>query len=275
MAIIGLVGLGLIGGSLGLDFRSSGHQVLGVSRQQSTCERALVKGVVDKASQDLALLKDCEVVFICTPIPLILSTLEKLQKVLSPQTILTDVASVKGQIVEAATAQWPRFVGGHPMAGTAHQGVEAAEAGLFHHRPYALTPVATTDAQALDTVHQLVLGLGSKLVIFSPEVHDQLVAQVSHLPVMVSAALLLSVGDINKARQLAGPGFQDTTRVGGGNPDLGLAMAQHNRTAVLESLKQFRAVLDDLEEQIQQQNWEGLQTQLETSRQIRTGFFPS
>jgi arogenate dehydrogenase (NADP+) len=275
MAIIGLVGLGLIGGSLGLDFRSSGHRVLGVSRQQSTCERALVKGVVDKASQDLALLKNCEVVFICTPIPLVLPTLEKLQKVLSPQTIITDVASVKGPIVSAATAQWPRFVGGHPMAGTAHQGVEAAEAGLFHHRPYALTPLATTDTQALDTVHQLVLGLGSKLVVFSPEVHDQLVAQVSHLPVMVSAALLLSVGDIDKAQQLAGPGFQDTSRVGGGNPDLGLAMAQHNRTAILESLKQFRAALDHLEEQIQQQNWEGLQAQLESSRQIRTGFFPS
>jgi arogenate dehydrogenase (NADP+) len=275
MAIIGLVGLGLIGGSLGLDFRSSGHRVLGVSRQQSTCERALVKGVVDKASQDLALLKNCEVVFICTPIPLVLPTLEKLQKVLSPQTIITDVASVKGPIVSAATAQWPRFVGGHPMAGTAHQGVEAAEAGLFHHRPYALTPLATTDTQALDTVHQLVLGLGSKLVVFSPEVHDQLVAQVSHLPVMVSAALLLSVGDMDKAQQLAGPGFQDTSRVGGGNPDLGLAMAQHNRTAILESLKQFRAALDHLEEQIQQQNWEGLQAQLESSRQIRTGFFPS
>jgi arogenate dehydrogenase (NADP+) len=275
MAIIGLVGLGLIGGSLGLDFRSSGHRVLGVSRQQSTCERALVKGVVDKASQDLALLKNCEVVFICTPIPLVLPTLEKLQKVLSPQTIITDVASVKGPIVSAATAQWPRFVGGHPMAGTAHQGVEAAEAGLFHHRPYALTPLATTDTQALDTVHQLVLGLGSKLVVFSPEVHDQLVAQVSHLPVMVSAALLLSVGDIEKAQQLAGPGFQDTSRVGGGNPDLGLAMAQHNRTAILESLKQFRAALDHLEEQIQQQNWVGLQAQLESSRQIRTGFFPS
>jgi arogenate dehydrogenase (NADP+) len=275
MAIIGLVGLGLIGGSLGLDFRSSGHRVLGVSRQQSTCERALVKGVVDKASQDLALLKNCEVVFICTPIPLVLPTLEKLQKVLSPQTIITDVASVKGPIVGAATAQWPRFVGGHPMAGTAHQGVEAAEAGLFHHRPYALTPLATTDTQALDTVHQLVLGLGSKLVVFSPEVHDQLVAQVSHLPVMVSAALLLSVGDIDKAQQLAGPGFQDTSRVGGGNPDLGLAMAQHNRTAILESLKQFRAALDHLEEQIQQQDWEGLQAQLESSRQIRTSFFPS
>jgi arogenate dehydrogenase (NADP+) len=274
MAVIGLVGLGLIGGSLGLDFRSSGHRVLGVSQKQSTCEKALVKGVVDKASQDLTLLKDCDVVFICTPIPLVLPTLEKLQAVLHPHTVITDVASVKGPIVEVATARWPQFVGGHPMAGTAHQGIEAALVSLFHQRPYILTPIASTDAQALDTLTHLVSDLGSRLVVCSPEVHDQMVAQVSHLPVIVSAALLLSVVDPEHAQQFAGSGFQDTTRVGGGNPDLGLAMAQNNRTALLESLKQFRAALDHLEAQIQQQDWNGLQAQLETSRQIRTGFFP-
>jgi arogenate dehydrogenase (NADP+) len=274
MAVIGLVGLGLIGGSLGLDFRSSGHRVLGVSQKQSTCERALVKGVVDQASQDLTLLKACEVVFICTPIPLVLPTLEKLQAVLHPHTVITDVASVKGPIVERATARWPQFVGGHPMAGTAHQGIEAAVASLFHQRPYVLTPVASSHKQALDTLTHLVTDLGSRLVVCPPEVHDQMVAQVSHLPVMVSAALLLSVVDPEHAQKFAGSGFQDTTRVGGGNPDLGLAMAQNNRTALLESLKQFRAALDHLEAQIQQQDWHGLQTQLETGRQIRTGFFP-
>jgi arogenate dehydrogenase (NADP+) len=274
MAVIGLVGMGLIGGSLGLDFRSSGHRVLGVSQKQSTCEQALVKGVADKTSQELTLLKECEVVFICTPIPLILPTLEKLQAVLDPQTVITDVASVKGPIVEMATARWSRFVGGHPMAGTAHQGIEAALASLFHRRPYVLTPVAATHAQALDTVTHLVADLGSCLVVCSPDVHDQMVAQVSHLPVMVSAALLLSVADPENAHKFAGSGFQDTTRVGGGNPDLGLAMAQNNRTALLESLKRYRAALDHLEEQIQQQDWNGLQAQLETSRQIRTGFFP-
>jgi arogenate dehydrogenase (NADP+) len=274
MTVIGLVGLGLIGGSLGLDFRSSGHRVLGVSQKQSTCEQALLKGVVDKASQDLALLKDCEVVFICTPIPLVLPTLKKLQAVLHPHTVITDVASVKGPIVEMATAQWPQFVGGHPMAGTAHQGIEAALVSLFHQRPYILTPIVSTDAKALDTITHLVSDLGSRLVVCSPEVHDQMVAQVSHLPVMVSAALLLSVVDPDNVQQFAGSGFQDTTRVGGGNPDLGLAMAQNNRTALLESLKQFRAALDHLEEQIQQQDWNSLQAQLEASRHIRTGFFP-
>jgi arogenate dehydrogenase (NADP+) len=274
MTVIGLVGLGLIGGSLGLDFRSSGHHVLGVSQKQSTCERALVKGVVDQASQDLALLKDCEVVFICTPIPWVLPTLEKLQAVLHPQTVVTDVASVKGPIVELATTRWPQFVGGHPMAGTANQGIEAALASLFHQRPYVLTPIASTHEQALDTLTHLVSDLGSRLVVCSPEVHDQMVAQVSHLPVMVSAALLLSVADPERAQKFAGSGFQDTTRVGGGNPDLGLAMAQNNCTALLESLKRYRTALDHLEERIQQQDWEGLQAQLENSRQIRTGFFP-
>ncbi|MEW6497406.1 MAG: prephenate dehydrogenase/arogenate dehydrogenase family protein, partial [Cyanobacteriota bacterium] len=110
---IGLVGLGLIGGSLGLDLRACGHQVLGVSRQEQTCQRAIERGVVDDASINLNLLAAADVVFVCTPIGAIASTVQQLIPHLSPNTVITDVGSVKTVVVEQVTPLWPNFVGGH------------------------------------------------------------------------------------------------------------------------------------------------------------------
>ena len=128
---IGIVGLGLIGGSLGLDLRSRGYQVLGVSRQEHTCHRAIARGAVDDASIHLNLLAATDVVFICTPLSAIESTVIQLIPHLAATTILTDVGSVKASVVEAITPLWPNFVGGHPMAGTADSGIEAAQPDLF------------------------------------------------------------------------------------------------------------------------------------------------
>ena len=119
---IGIVGLGLIGGSLGLDLRSQGYQVFGVSRREQTCQQAITRGVVDDASVDLALLAKAEVVFICTPLAAIVPSVEQLIPYLSAGTVLTDVGSVKAPVVEAIAPLWPNFIGGHPMAGTADSG---------------------------------------------------------------------------------------------------------------------------------------------------------
>ena len=124
---IGVVGIGLIGASLGWDFRQMGHQVIGVSRQQATCEIAEYEGICDRASCDLASLKDTEIIFICTPIAAIIPTIELLASHLDPDTIITDAGSVKGAIVDRATQLWPNFVGGHPMAGNSESGIAAFE----------------------------------------------------------------------------------------------------------------------------------------------------
>ncbi|MEQ8960955.1 MAG: prephenate dehydrogenase/arogenate dehydrogenase family protein, partial [Coleofasciculus sp. C2-GNP5-27] len=123
---IGIVGLGLIGGSLGLDLRKLGYSVLGVSRQDHTCNRAIELGVVDDASVNMNLLAASDIVFICTPISAIAPTLQALIPHLSPETIITDVGSVKTAVVEAVTPLWHNFVGGHPMAGRESNGIEAA-----------------------------------------------------------------------------------------------------------------------------------------------------
>ncbi|MBD2002774.1 MULTISPECIES: prephenate/arogenate dehydrogenase [Cyanophyceae] len=275
---IGIVGLGLIGGSLGLDLRAAGYQVLGVSRRDKVCRDAIARGVVDDAAVDMALLAAADVVFVCTPISAIASTVQQLIPHLSPHAIITDVGSVKKSVVEAITPLWANFVGGHPMAGTAESGLEAAMQNLFVGKTYVLTPVATTPPAAVKTVEEIVRSLEAKIYHCSPENHDKAVAWISHLPVMVSATLIdacISETDrvvLELAQQLASSGFRDTSRVGGGNPELGLMMARYNRLELLQSLQQYRQCLDEIISQIEQEDWNSLHSKLTTTQSKRSQF---
>lgn len=275
---IGILGLGLIGGSLGYDLRSLGHYVLGVSRQESTCNRAIALGVVDQASVDMSLLATAEVVFICTPIGMIIRQLQELINYLPATTVITDVGSVKAPIVENIAPVWENFIGGHPMAGTADSGIDAAQRHLFVGRPYVLTPDATTPKTAISVVAEIVRSLGANIYYCPPEEHDRAVSLISHLPVMVSAALIATcMGETDSqvlelAQNLASSGFRDTSRVGGGNPELGVMMAQYNREALLSSLYQYRQRLDELTNLIEQQDWQGLGLKLKSNGENRPKF---
>lgn len=275
---IGIVGLGLIGGSLGLDLRSQGYRVFGVSRRESTCQRAIARGIVDDASVDLALLTVAEVVFICTPLVAIVPTVEQLIPHLAPSTILTDVGSVKAPLVEAITPLWSNFVGGHPMAGTADSGIEAAVADLFALKPYVLTPAAATPAQAVKTVEKIAQSLRATVYHCCPHDHDRAVSWISHLPVIVSSGLVaacMSETDptvLALAQQLASSGFRDTSRVGGGNPELGVMMARYNRRELLRSLQQYRHNLSALIDLIEQSDWNSLEQQLQSTQLARPQF---
>ena len=278
---VGIIGLGLIGGSLGLDLRRLGHRVLGVSRRGHICQAAIERGVVDEASLDLALMAKADVVFVCTPIAAIESTVARLAPYLSAQTIVTDVGSVKGSLVSAAARHWPNFVGGHPMAGKAEAGLEAAEAGLFAQCAYVLTPLEITPPTALETVAEMARSLQARVYQCSPNVHDRAVAWISHLPVMVSSSLIqacLSESDatiLELAKNLASSGFRDTSRVGGGNPELGIMMAQYNREAVLYALQNYRQIIDQVIAQIEHQDWDQLNQKLQQTQQARSEFMQS
>lgn len=275
---IGILGLGLIGGCLGFDLRSQGHYVLGVSRRESTCQKAVDLGSVDQAAIDLNLLAAAEVIFICTPIGLIIPQIKHLIEHLPTTTIITDVGSVKAPIVEAISPLWENFVGGHPMAGKTDVGIEAAQQNLFVNRPYVITPTATTPDHAVRVVEEIVRSLGSIIYYCSPEKHDRAVSWISHLPVMVSASLIaacLSETDpeiAQLAQNFASSGFKDTSRVGGGNPELGVMMAQFNRQALLHSLSQYRQNLDEFIHIIQQEKWELLEEKLKRNQQARPKF---
>lgn len=275
---IGIVGLGLIGGSLGLDLRALDHQVLGVSRHSETCQRAIERAVVDEASINMTVLAAADVVFICTPLAAIAPTVQQLIPHLSPDSIITDVGSVKTAVVEEVAPLWHNFVGGHPMAGTAENGIEAAVSGLFTGNPYVLTPVETTPPTAVKIVEEIVRSLTSRVYFCRPEDHDRAVAWISHLPVMVSASLIdacLSEADpavLELAQQLASSGFRDTSRVGGGNPELGVMMARYNQESLLRSLMSYRHSLDQLIAQIEQEDWQSLEERLKQTQLERPKF---
>ncbi|MCY7367730.1 MAG: prephenate/arogenate dehydrogenase [Chamaesiphon sp.] len=275
---IGIVGIGLIGASLGWDFRQMGHQVVGVSRQQATCEIAEREGICDRASCNLASLKDTEIIFICTPIAAIVPTVELLVTHLHSDTIITDAGSVKGAVVDRATQLWPNFVGGHPMAGNSESGIAAFEKGLFNHRPYVLTPTPETAPVALERVAELVRSLNCILHYATPAQHDLAVAWISHLPIMVSASLIsacLHEADpiiLDFAKKFASTGFQDTSRVGGGNPEMGMMMAEYNQAAILGSLYQYRDQLDSIIGSIESKQWLEIKDLLAVNQSVRSDF---
>lgn len=274
---IGIVGLGLIGGSLGLDLRRQGYKVFGVSRRNSIASDAIALGIVDEASDDFAILKPTQVVFICTPLSAIGSTVEQLIPHLNPSTVLTDVGSVKTPVIDAIAQLWDNFVGGHPMAGKADSGIEAAQLNLFANKPYVLTPIATTPTAAVETVDSIVRSLGANIYYCNPIEHDRAVAWISHLPVMISSSLIAACisdrADVLKlAIQLASSGFRDTSRVGGGNPELGVMMARYNRPELLRSLRQYQHQLKALTLLIEQEDWLALEEYLKSTQSARPQF---
>ena len=187
---VGIVGLGLIGGSLGLDLRSLGWSVQGLVHRTATAERALERGLVDAVSTDPACLSSCDLVVLSLPIPALLAPESTLVEAIPESAVVTDVGSVKQPVLEVWRSLHPRFVASHPMAGTASAGVEAGQAGLFRGRPWIATPEAGTDPTAVEVVRTLAHDLGSQWHTASAEQHDQAVALISHMPVLVSACLL-------------------------------------------------------------------------------------
>ncbi|MEA5449278.1 prephenate/arogenate dehydrogenase [Leptolyngbya sp. CCNP1308] len=278
MERIAIVGLGLIGGSLGLDLTRYGHPVVGIARRAETAEQALAMGAVTEAGTDLALVAGADVVFICTPIDAVVATADAIAPYLSEGAVVTDVASVKGELVPRLEALWPGFVGGHPMAGKAEAGLAVAEAGLFRDRPYVLTPTVATQPEALERVRAIATTLGANLCQCHPDQHDRAVAWISHLPVMVSSSLILACqGEsdpaiLSIAQTLASSGFQDTSRVGGGVPDLGTLMARHNRTALLDALTQYQHQLEQLKTLIAAEDWDAVHSTLTQAQTARPAY---
>ena len=275
---VGIVGLGLIGGSLGLDLRALGWSVQGLVHRTATAERALERGLVDAVSTDPACLSSCDLVVLSLPIPALLAPESTLVEAIPESAVVTDVGSVKQPVLEVWRSLHPRFVASHPMAGTASAGVEAGQAGLFRGRPWIATPEAGTDPTAVEVVRTLAHDLGSQWHTASAEQHDQAVALISHMPVLVSAALLRTAGDERDpeirqlAQSLASSGFADSTRIGGGNPDLGVAMASSNSAAVLKALAAYRWSLEQLEDAVLRNNWQQLHRELQRTQSLRPDY---
>lgn len=239
-----VIGLGLIGGSLALRLRAAGVRVTGIDVDAQVLAAARARHAVDESSDALAAAATADLVIIATPLDRIAEIAIAVAPHLRPGTVLTDTGSVKAPVVAAVEAALPagvRFVGGHPIAGSEGHGFAAADPRLLDGRPYVLTPTSRTHPDAVAAMRDLIVRLGMRPVLLDPVRHDELAAQISHLPYLVSLALRRAAsGD---ALAIAGRGFDDMTRIARSPAAMWDAICRSNRAAILRALASFEGEL--------------------------------
>jgi prephenate dehydrogenase len=243
---LGIIGVGLIGGSVGLAAGDSGWEVVGVDTPE-VLENAAQSGAIHRAST-LKEVREADLVVLAAPISKVTDLLGDLTPT---NALITDVASAKSAIVRRAESLKLRFVGGHPMAGSQLSGVANASSNLFEGARYFLTPTSRTDPEDYREVAGFVRELGAVPTAVDPEKHDLLMAALSHLPHLMAAALLKVASDISpEALSFAGPSFRDLTRVGASNPELWSDILAENAPALGEALAAFAGAMAQLGSEI-------------------------
>jgi prephenate dehydrogenase len=268
-----IVGVGLIGGSLGLAARrrSLAAQVLGAGRNPDSLERAQAVGAIDEASLDLAAaVHRADVAVFCTPVDRIADQVLAAAPGCAPGTLLTDAGSTKAGIVARLDGRLPAgvaFVGSHPLAGSEKRGPEYADADLFQDRLTVITPGPRTDPAAVERTAAFWQALGSRVRFMAPEDHDRALALTSHLPHLTAAALAGILPD--ECRALTATGFRDTTRVAAGDPALWTAIFAQNRGAVLQALQRLTSRLDAFRAALEAGDWTTVDTLLAEAKRSR------
>ena len=248
---IGVVGLGLIGGSIARAVREvwPSTQVIGIDRSEVIAEASRL-GVVDAGGIDLDALADADVVILAAPVRINRELLAQLAERLRPTTLVTDTGSTKRDIVTVAAAIDTRFtfIGGHPLGGAATAGLEHARADLFVGRPWLFTPDADAPSDAVTRLMAFASALGARPSVLSPDEHDRLLASLSHMPQLVVSALLQVVGDAvgPAGLALAGSGLIDSTRLASSPPDIWRDIAAANADQIAASLDAVISTLQAL-----------------------------
>jgi len=276
---IAIIGVGLIGGSLGLAIKElpDAPRVTGTSRSVSTIDKALEVGAIDKGTTSVKdAVANADIIFIATPISTIVDMVKKITPFLKAGAIITDVGSTKNRIVRSVEAFLPdnlHFIGGHPMAGSEQQGVSFATATLFKNSYYLLTPTDNTDTVAFKKLHSLLASIGSQVLAIDPEKHDKIVSIISHLPHILSASLVnLASRQTRENKSLlliAAGGFRDMTRIAASDPDMWRDICIENSDAILMAIEEFRKNLDDFKKDIEQTNRAELWNEFQEAQSIR------
>jgi prephenate dehydrogenase len=278
---LAIIGVGLIGGSLALALRKKGlvGEVVGIGRGETNLRRGVELGVIDRYSLDPGEgVRGADLVFLATPVCTIADIVGRIAPHLAPGAIVTDGGSVKEEIVAACEPLMPDgtfFVGGHPVAGTEHSGVEAAFATLYENRRCILTPTGGTDPAALAVVAKMWEAAGSEVVLMDVHKHDRVLAAISHLPHMVAYSLVNAVGGYDRfdesiLRYSAG-GFRDFTRIASSDPAMWRDIALMNREAILEMIDFFAGSLAELRNHVTTSDSAGLQRFFANSKELRDG----
>lgn len=276
---VAIIGVGLIGGSFAMVLRKDGlaSEFVGIGRGLPNLETAKRLGIVDSFTQNIGEgVKDADLVIVAVPVLKIAETIKQAAPYLKPGCIVTDVGSVKGDVVkevEPLIPQGVHFVPGHPIAGTEHSGAEAAFAELYIGRKCILTPTPKTDPEALDKVKRAWEATGAKVVVMDAASHDMILAAVSHLPHMIAYTLVNTVGDMEDAGvdalSYSAGGFKDFTRIASSSPEMWSDICAMNREQILNTIDSFRKRLDGLRALIEKQDLSSLKTEFERAKRLR------
>ncbi len=268
---IGIVGLGLIGGSLGAAFRAAGHQVIGSDRDPTAAGIAANRDLVDATASTAEVASNAEVIFICLPIPETLSTIPAVAGLMDRAAVLTDVASVKRSVlgVMEAQAAAARCVGGHPLAGRERSGPDAADPDLFRDAPYAVVPGERTQRGAVEVVEHLVADLGARSLEIEADAHDAMVARTSHLPQLLSSALSGAL-DGGRHDPLRGPGLAGMLRLAASDDGLWTEILLQNADHVSGALRGIIQILEEAAGSLDRRDFDAVQSLLRRGRQAVT-----
>lgn len=273
---VAIIGVGLLGGSLGLALKTSGlaQTIRGVGRNTESLNTAKESGAIDECSLDLVDgVRDADLVVICTPAANVPHTMDAIRDACAPHAIVTDVASTKAAICAHAEATWQkplRFIGSHPMAGSEKYGPENAYATLFSGSTVLVCTNGEVDQDALETIRTLWGNLGATVVNMNPELHDSLVARTSHIPHILAscvAELAAAAGDV---RPVVGSGFRDITRVAAGRSELWRDICLTNREAIVDGLKDLSKRIDEVCDLIAADDGESLDRFFQSAQHARS-----
>jgi prephenate dehydrogenase len=248
---IGIIGLGLIGGSIALRARELWPAALVIAvDNKDVLEEAMRRHAIDVAADDLIVLAEADLVVLAAPVKQNIALLAELDDNVRVPAVVTDTGSTKREIVAAARDLPPRFtfVGGHPLAGAAQGGLEHARPDLFEGRPWLLTPPARSENPALARLTDFVTALGAQPRILDPRAHDRMLAFLSHLPQLTASALMQVVGGAvgEEGLALAGRGLADTTRLASSPPGIWQDIAGTNADEIGPALDALIALLHEL-----------------------------
>lgn len=263
---VAIIGLGLIGGSLGLALKAAGAEVSGYARRPETASSAMSRGAADRCGSDLpSTIKGAEIIVIATPVLTVRDVFADIAKHLPKGAIVTDVASTKADVMKWAGEHLPAkscFIGGHPMAGKEAAGIAAADADLFRGCTYCLVPGGNVKTEQRRKMEDMVKAVGANPFYIDAREHDALVAAVSHLPHLLSVALVsATVNDPRWAAmsRLAASGYRDTTRLASGDPRMSRDICLTNKEPIVEavdsyinSLKELRRLISDGDKKIEE-----------------------
>ena len=273
------MGTGLIGGSLARDLRRLGAvgEVVGSSRRAANLERAVELGIIDRFDTDPGrAAAGADMVVVAVPLGATGKVLERVRDAVEDDAVITDVGSAKGSVVAAARAslgaRLPRFVPGHPVAGTEHHGVDSSVERLFERRRIILTPIGETDVSALGRVSTMWRTVGAEVVEMDVAHHDEILAATSHLPHMLAYALVDMLGNMKDRTEIFGysaGGLRDFTRVASSDPQMWHDICLANREAMVDAIGCFSSELDRLTDAVRRGDGEYVRTVFTRAKAIR------